>query len=88
MAFCEAGKKERVQQVELTGMKMAGSSKRFGARYGRKIRARIEKIESELKKKHLCPSCQKQRVKRIAKGIWGCRKCGATFAAKAYKIGE
>jgi len=67
---------------------MAGSSKRFGARYGRKIKARVEKIESELRKKHLCPYCQKQRVQRVAKGIWECKKCGSKFAAKAYKIGE
>ena len=67
---------------------MAGSSKRFGARYGRKVRARIEKIESELRQKHLCPYCQKNKVKRVAKGIWECSKCSAKFAAKAYKIGE
>jgi large subunit ribosomal protein L37Ae len=67
---------------------MSGSSKRFGARYGRKIRARVEMIESELKKKHLCPYCQKKGVKRVAKGVWECRKCSAKFTAKAYKIGE
>ena len=67
---------------------MAGSSKRFGARYGRKIKARVEKIESVLKQKHLCPYCQKQKVKRIAKGIWECGKCSSKFTAKAYKIGE
>jgi len=67
---------------------MAGSSKRFGARYGRKIKARVEKIESVLRKKHTCPYCNKDRVKRVAKGIWECKKCSSKFAAKAYKIGE
>jgi large subunit ribosomal protein L37Ae len=67
---------------------MAGSSKRFGARYGRKIRARVEKVESELKQKYACPYCSRQNVKRVAKGIWECRKCGSKFSAKAYKIGE
>jgi large subunit ribosomal protein L37Ae len=68
---------------------MAGSSKRFGVRYGRRIRALVEKVESELRKKQLCPYCQKLgKVKRLAKGIWECKNCSAKFAAKAYRIGE
>jgi large subunit ribosomal protein L37Ae len=67
---------------------MAGSSKRFGARYGRKVKSRVEKIESRLRKKHKCPYCLKIGVGRLAKGIWECKKCGSKFSAKAYKIGE
>lgn len=62
--------------------------KRFGARYGRKIRYKVAKIEEELKKKHKCPYCSSLRAKRIAAGIWGCRKCGAKFTGKAYSIAK
>lgn len=60
--------------------------KRFGARYGRKIKYKVAKIEEELKKKHKCPYCTSFRAKRTAVGIWQCRKCGAKFTGKAYSI--
>ncbi|MBI2129949.1 50S ribosomal protein L37ae [Candidatus Woesearchaeota archaeon] len=62
--------------------------KRFGARYGRKIRYKVAKIEEELKKKHKCPYCSSLRAKRAASGIWECRKCGAKFTGKAYSIAK
>lgn len=62
--------------------------KRFGARYGRKIRYKIAKIEEELKKKHKCPYCSNLRAKRAAAGIWKCEKCGAKFTGKAYSIAK
>jgi len=63
------------------------TTKRFGARYGRTIRARVSKIETELKKKHKCPYCHKiGGVKRIAIGIWHCKKCKSKFTGKAYSI--
>jgi len=65
-------------------VKQYGSVKRFGARYGRKVKLRLGKIEKELKKKHKCPYCNSQSVKREAAGIWICKKCGAKFSGKAY----
>lgn len=62
--------------------------KRFGARYGRRIRYKVAKIEEELKKKHKCPYCSSLRAKRIATGIWGCSKCGAKFTGKSYSIAK
>ena len=61
-----------------------GSAKRFGARYGRTLKERFAKIEKEQRKFHKCPYCNKVKVKRIAVGIWHCRKCNAKFAANAY----
>ena len=63
-----------------------GSVKRFGARYGRKLKVKFSKIETEQRKLHKCPYCSKTAVKRIAVGIWNCRKCNAKFTGKAYSI--
>ena len=65
-----------------------GSVKRFGPRYGRTIRAKVAKIEAEQRKKHKCPYCLAEKVKRIASGIWNCTKCGAKFTGKAYTISK
>jgi large subunit ribosomal protein L37Ae len=64
--------------------KRLGSVKRFGARYGRTVRFRLGTIEAEQRRKHKCPSCNAERVKRVAVGIWNCRKCGLKFTGKAY----
>jgi len=63
-----------------------GSVKRFGARYGRKPKLKFSKIEAEQRKLHKCPYCNKIAVKRVAVGIWNCRKCKAKFTGKAYSI--
>ena len=62
------------------------STKRFGARYGRKLKERFGKIEAMQRKKQKCPYCSAPKVKRIAAGIWNCRKCGVKFAGKAYSV--
>ncbi|HLD72784.1 MAG TPA: 50S ribosomal protein L37ae [Candidatus Nanoarchaeia archaeon] len=59
-------------------------TKRFGARYGRKPREQFAIIEKLQRAKHVCPSCQKKAVKRLAVGIWQCQKCEHKFAGKAY----
>ena len=63
-----------------------GSVKRFGARYGRKLKLSFSKIETEQRKLHKCPYCAKIAVKRLALGIWQCRKCEAKFTGKAYSV--
>ncbi len=64
------------------------STKRFGARYGRKVKNNFSKIENEQRRLHKCPFCSKISVKRISTGIWQCRKCNEKFAAKAYTVGD
>ncbi|MFH1398919.1 MAG: 50S ribosomal protein L37ae [Candidatus Woesearchaeota archaeon] len=72
-------------------MKMAkklGLAKRFGPRYGASIKQKFAEIEIEQRKKHKCPFCSSFQVKRLALGIWNCRKCKAKFTGKAYTIKE
>ncbi len=64
------------------------STKRFGARYGRRLKERFGKIEKEQRKKQKCPYCSADRVKRIAVGIWECRKCNTKFTGKAYSVSK
>lgn len=62
------------------------TTKRFGARYGRKPKVKFAQIEQVQRAKHKCPYCSKTAVKRLALGIWQCRKCNNKFAARAYNI--
>ena len=63
---------------------MPSSTKRFGARYGRRVKSKFEQIEVQQRAKYKCPYCSKISVKRQAVGIWHCNKCEAKFAGKAY----
>jgi len=65
-----------------------GSVKRFGARYGRKLKLKFSKIETEQRKLHKCPYCSKIAVRRVAVGIWNCKKCNTKFTGKAYSISK
>lgn len=64
------------------------SGKRFGSRYGRRIRHKFSKIEAEQRKGHKCPYCSDNRVSRISVGIWNCKKCGSKFTGKAYTVSK
>ncbi len=66
--------------------KSLGSVKRFGPRYGRTIKKKLGIIEREQRKLHKCPYCNYEKVKRIATGIWECKKCNTKFTGKAYSI--
>ena len=44
----------------------------------------IKKIEENMKKKHVCPKCDRPYVKRVSAGIWECKKCGTVFTGGAY----
>ena len=71
-----------------TKVEKLGSAKRFGSRYGSKPKHKFAKIEKEQRKKHRCPYCNALKVKRIAVGIWHCRKCNAKFTGKAYSVAK
>jgi len=58
---------------------------RFGARYGKRVRTKISQIEAVQRKKQECPFC-KGVAKRIANGIWTCKKCEKKFAGHAYHL--
>lgn len=65
-----------------------GSAKRFKARYGKKPKQLFAAIEKLQRAKHKCPYCHYKKVKRIAIGIWHCRKCNSKFTGRAYTISE
>jgi large subunit ribosomal protein L37Ae len=64
--------------------KKAGSTGRFGSRYGVQARRRVSAVERRQKAKHTCPTCGHEKVRRASTAIWACRKCGFTFAGGAY----
>ena len=66
--------------------KKVSSYKRFGTRYGKKVKERFANIENQHKGYKECPYCHYKKAKRIAPGIWQCDKCGAKFTAGAYTV--
>lgn len=62
----------------------AGTSGRFGARYGVIVRNRVKTIEANQKMNHECPICHHASVRRVSSGIWACKHCGSKYAAGAY----
>jgi large subunit ribosomal protein L37Ae len=67
-------------------LKKTKSAGRFGARYGKRVRAKIVKVEDKQHKKQKCPFCNKIGVKRISKGIWECPRCNKKFAGGVYYL--
>ncbi|MBI3033782.1 50S ribosomal protein L37ae [Candidatus Woesearchaeota archaeon] len=65
-----------------------GSVKRFGVRYGRSLKEKFGKIEQGRHENSLCPYCRKTQMKRLAAGIWSCRKCNIKLAGGAYMPGK
>lgn len=64
--------------------KKVGSTGRFGARYGRRIKVRVLEVERLQKQRHECPACTKKTLKRLSKGVWECASCGMKMAGGAY----
>ncbi len=66
--------------------KKARHAGRFGAGYGTRVRKKLNTIEDLQRKKQVCPHCKKQGVKRLASGIWNCKKCNKKFTGHAYYL--
>ena len=62
-----------------------GAARRFGPRYGRTLKHKFNEIEKTHRAKHKCPFCHKPQVRRVAAGIWECKKCSSKFTGKAYE---
>ena len=71
--------------TKLQKIKSAG---RFGARYGKTVKAKLVKVEEKQKVKQKCPFCGKLGVKRLSNGIWQCsrKKCNKKFAHNTYYL--
>lgn len=61
---------------------MANSSKRFGSRYGSRIRKNVDEAEE---RDYKCPECGSD-VDRNTAGVWECTKCDKKFAGGAYSF--
>jgi large subunit ribosomal protein L37Ae len=66
--------------------KKVGSTGRFGARYGKKLRTKVLEVEKRQLKKQVCPYCGRFQVKRQSAGVFDCKKCGTTFTGDAYMV--
>lgn len=60
------------------------STGRFGPRYGTRTKKIVAALEAIQKAPTPCPYCERPALKRIAAGIWTCRKCRVRFAGGAY----
>jgi large subunit ribosomal protein L37Ae len=69
-----------------TKSKKTKSAGRFGARYGKTVKDKLVKVETKQRVKQKCPFCGKLGVKRLAKGIWHCKKCDKKFAGNTYTV--
>ena len=69
-----------------TKSKKTKSAGRFGARYGKRARDRLVKVEIKQRIKQKCPFCGREGAKRVSKGIWECSKCGKKFASNTYYL--
>lgn len=64
--------------------KKVGIIGKYGVRYGCAARKQIKKMEISQHSKYESPFCGKRSVKRVAVGIWKCKKTGKTFAGGAW----
>ena len=69
-----------------TKLKKTKSAGRFGARYGKRVRTKLVKVETKQRKKQKCPFCGKLGAKRLSNGIWKCNKCDKKFASNTYYL--
>ena len=64
--------------------KKVGTTGRYGVRYGTRTKKVVMSMEREQKKRQACPYCERNALKRMAAGIWKCKKCNKKFAGAAY----
>jgi len=69
-----------------TKTKKSRAAGRFGSRYGKSVKSKLNRIEDKQRKKQKCPFCGKKGLKRLSKGIWQCSKCGKKFASDTYYL--
>ena len=67
-------------------LKRHGSVKRFGPRYGRRVKDKVAMVEASSLHNRLCPYCRIAKASRLASGIWHCSKCQSKFTGRAYTV--
>jgi large subunit ribosomal protein L37Ae len=64
--------------------KKIGAAGRLGAGYGNP-KKRLSKVESKQRKAQSCIFCN-GKAKRLANGIWKCKKCNKKFTGGSYYL--
>jgi large subunit ribosomal protein L37Ae len=64
--------------------KKVGIVGKYATRYGASIRKMVKKFEIEQHSKYDCQFCGKKTVKRVAVGIWKCKRCTKVLAGGAW----
>lgn len=60
-------------------------TKGYGARYGVRVRKRIDSVLRKSRAQYQCPECRYMAVRRLSAGIWKCRHCELVFAGAAFQ---
>lgn len=64
--------------------KKVGNTGWMGPRYGIRIRRGVLAIDRAREANAGCPKCSTVTVRRVASGVYECRRCGTRFASGAY----
>jgi large subunit ribosomal protein L37Ae len=64
--------------------KKVGNTGWMGPRYGIRIRRRVLDIDRARSPNTACPRCSTVTLRRVASGVFECRRCGTRFASGAY----
>jgi large subunit ribosomal protein L37Ae len=64
--------------------KKVGATGWMGPRYGIRIRRRVLEIDRARSRSAPCPRCSTVTLRRVASGVYECRRCGTRFASNAY----
>lgn len=72
--------------ISVAEVKIYKAAKRFGSRYGRRVRQKFAELEASARKRHKCPYCHSFKARRVSSGIWLCKNCNSKFAGKAYTL--
>jgi large subunit ribosomal protein L37Ae len=65
--------------------KKVGTTGRYHARYGVGVKKRVLAVENRMKKEIPCPFCGFVKTKRVAPGLYCCKKCDAKYTGGAYE---
>eukprot|EP01067_Filipodium_phascolosomae_P009088 Filipodium_phascolosomae@DN8011_c0_g1_i1.p1 len=66
--------------------KKVGIVGKYGTRYGASLRKQAKKFEISKRVAYSCTFCGRDRVKRIAVGIWKCKKCQRVYSGGAWQM--
>merc|ERR1712146_223018 len=59
---------------------------KYGTRYGATLRKVVKKFEISQHATYVSPFCGKNSVKRVATGIWKCKRTNKKIAGGAYTL--